>query len=398
MKPPKEAALKGGLFFFGGNFANSVYRFSTIQPEILLAIQNRKELFFFVRIIVNDVEPIYVFAMKAVVISRPGGPEVLQLKDHPTPHAVADEVLIEVKAAGLNRADIFQRKGNYAAPAGVPPDIPGMELAGIVVGCGPEVTQWKPGDEVCALVAGGGYAEYAAVREGQCLPVPQGLSFAEAAGLPEAVFTVWSNVFQRGALKAGESLLVHGGNSGIGTTAIQIAHALGARVVVTTGTDEKGRKCLELGADQFINYKTEDFEQILAGEGVDVILDMVGGAYFARNCNILRPDGRLVYINAMSREPAIADIRQIMSKRLVITGSILRNREYAFKERLAKEVRAHVWPLIEAGKFRPVIYRTFAFSAASEAHALLEKGEHTGKIILTNNQVGNEQGSCAGYV
>lgn len=320
--------------------------------------------------------------MKAIVITKPGGPEVLALKEYPTPGVSGDRVLIEVKAAGLNRLDVFQREGKYPAPAGVPDDILGLEVAGTVAECGPEVTDFKVGDPVCALLEGGGYAELVSVREGQCLPVPDGLSFAEAASLPETVFTVWSNIFQRGHLQPGETLLLHGGNSGIGITGIQIARALGSKVIVTVGSEEKGRTCLGLGADSYINYKTQNFEDELQNEGVDVILDMIGGEYLTKNINILKPDGRLVHINAVDQSPTRLDIKKVMTKRLTITGSTLRSRGYEFKKQLAKEVRKSVWPLIESRQFKPVIFRTFPFSEASEAHRLLENGTHTGKIIL----------------
>ena len=320
--------------------------------------------------------------MKAIVITKPGPPEVLQLKDYAMPTPGKDEVLIEVKAAGLNRADVSQRQGNYPAPAGVPADIPGLEVAGTIVTCGEDVTMWKAGDKVCALLAGGGYAEFVCVKEGQCLAVPGNLSFEEAAGLPETVFTVWHNVFERGRLQPGETLLVHGGSSGIGTTAIQIAHALGSRVVVTVGTDEKGENCVHLGADAFINYKKQDFEKELEKEGVDVILDMVGGNYLQKNLKVLKPDGRLVHINAVDGDKVSLSIRQVMLKRLTITGSTLRSREYGFKKKLAQSVSQHVWPLIKEGKFKPVIYRSFSFNEAAQAHRLLEKSEHTGKIVL----------------
>jgi len=320
--------------------------------------------------------------MKAIVITKPGAPEVLQLKDYAMPVPGKEEVLIEVKAAGLNRADISQRQGNYPAPPGVPGDIPGLEVAGSIVACGEGVTMWKPGDKVCALLAGGGYAESVCVKEGQCLAVPGNLSFEEAAGLPETVFTVWHNVFERGRLQPGETLLVHGGSSGIGTTAIQIAHVLGSKVIVTVGTDEKGENCVQLGADAFINHKKQDFEKELEKEGVDVILDMVGGNYLQKNLNILKPEGRLVYINAMGGDTVSFSIRQVMMKRLTITGSTLRSREYSFKKELAQSVLQHVWPLIKEGKFKPVIYRSFSFNEAAEAHRLFEKSEHTGKIVL----------------
>ncbi|MCJ8153012.1 NAD(P)H-quinone oxidoreductase [Chryseobacterium sp. SSA4.19] len=320
--------------------------------------------------------------MKAIVITKYGGPDVLELKEYPTPEISGDEVLIEVKAAGLNRLDVFQREGNYPAPPGVPADILGLEVAGTVVKCGPDVTDFEIGDKVCALLAGGGYAEYVSVREGQCLPIPDGLSLAEAASLPETVFTVWSNIFQRGSLQPGETLLLHGGNSGIGITGIQIAHALGSKVIVTVGSDEKGKTCLDLGADLYINYKTQNFEDELQNKGVDVILDMIGGEYLAKNINILKPDGRLVHINAVDGSQTNLDIRKVMTKRLTITGSTLRSREYEFKKQLAKEVQKNVWPLIESKQFKPVIFQTFPFSEASEAHRLLENGIHIGKIIL----------------
>ncbi len=320
--------------------------------------------------------------MEAVVITKPGGPEVLALKEYPTPEISGDQVLIEVKAAGLNRLDVFQREGNYPAPASVPYDILGLEVAGTVTECGPEVTDLKVGDKVCALLEGGGYAEFVSVREGQCLPVPDGLSFAEAASLPETVFTVWSNIFQRGNLQPGETLLLHGGNSGIGITGIQIAHALGSKVIVTVGSEEKGKTCLYLGADLYINYKIQNFEEELQNEGVNVILDMVGGSYLAKNINILKPDGRLVHINAVDESGTSLDIRKVMTKRLTITGSTLRSRGYKFKKQLAKEVQKYVWPLIESKQFKPVIFQTFPFSEAAEAHRLLENGTHTGKIVL----------------
>ncbi|WP_027386304.1 NAD(P)H-quinone oxidoreductase [Chryseobacterium gregarium] len=320
--------------------------------------------------------------MEAIIITKHGAPEVLKLQECPTPEISGDQVLIEVKAAGINRPDVFQREGNYPAPEGVPADIPGLEVSGIVVQCGPDVVDFKTGDKVCALLAGGGYAEFVSVREGQCLPIPAGLSFIEAAGLPETVFTVWSNVFQRGRLQPGETLLIHGGNSGIGITGIQIARALGSKVMVTVGSDEKGRKCMELGAEAYINYKTQNFETELQNKGIDVILDMIGGDYLSKNINILNPEGRLVHINAVGGSHVDLDIRKVMLKRLTITGSTLRSREYNFKKQLAQEIRKKVWPLIESKKFTPVIFKTFPFSEAAEAHRLLEDGTHTGKIIL----------------
>ena len=323
--------------------------------------------------------------MKALVITQPGAPEVMQLKDYPTPEPGEEEVLIAVKAAGVNRADVAQRKGNYPPPAGVPADIPGLEVAGVVAKCGPGVTQWKEGDPVCALLAGGGYAGYVTVGEGQCLPVPEGFSFADAAGLPETVFTVWSNVFRRGKLLPGETLLVHGGSSGIGFTAIQLAKAFGSKVFVTVGSDEKGEACLNLGADKYVNYKTQDFEKELAADGVDVVLDMIGGDYLDKNMNILRPDGRLVYINSMKGKGINLNIFKLMQKRIIVTGSTLRSRAYSCKKALAEDIRRNVWPLMTAGKYKPVIYKTFPFSEAPDAHRLMESSLHMGKIILVND-------------
>jgi len=322
--------------------------------------------------------------MKAVIITTPGAPSVLQLQERPMPEIGTNEVLIRVKAAGVNRPDVAQRMGRYPAPAGAPQDIPGLEVAGVIEECGAGVVQWKKGDRVCALLAGGGYAEYVAVDAGQCLPVPKGFSEAEAAGLPETIFTVWHNVFQRGRLQSGETFLVHGGSSGIGVTAIQLAKAFGAKVLVTVGSDEKGQACLELGADQFVNYKTQDFESTFAEAGVDVILDMVGGDYFEKNLNILKPDGRLVYINAMDGNVVNLNIMKMMMKRITITGSTLRARDVAFKTALAAEILKNVWPVLENGMFKPKVFATFPFSEAAQAHELMESSGHIGKIILVN--------------
>jgi len=300
------------------------------------------------------------------------------------PEIGANEVLIRVKAAGVNRPDVAQRMGRYPAPSGAPQDIPGLEVAGVVEECAAGVAQWKKGDGVCALLAGGGYAEYVAVDAGQCLPIPKGFSAIEAARLPETVFTVWHNVFQRGRLQAGETLLVHGGSSGIGITAIQLAKAFGAKVLTTVGSDEKGQACLELGADGFVNYKTQDFETAFAEAGVEVILDMVGGDYFDKNLNILKPDGRLVYINAMHGNSVNLNIMKMMLKRITITGSTLRARDVAFKTALAADLLKNVWPVLENGKFKPVVFATFPFSAAAQAHELMESSQHIGKIILVN--------------
>ncbi|WP_426584472.1 NAD(P)H-quinone oxidoreductase [Mucilaginibacter sp. R-33] len=325
--------------------------------------------------------------MKAIVITQPGGPEVLQLTDRPKPVIANDEVLIKVIAAGINRPDVFQRKGNYPPPAGAPADIPGLEVAGTVIEVGKAVTRWKPGDRVCALVAGGGYAEYCKAPEGQCLPVPASLSFPEAASLPETFFTVWSNVFDRGNLKPGESLLVHGGSSGIGVAAIQMAKALGSTVYTTAGSDDKCSFCEQLGANKAINYKNADFkEEIKAltnGAGVNVILDMIGGDYMPGNIDSLAVEGRLVMINAMNGREVQLDLGKVMAKRLIITGSILRSRDTAFKAAIAQNLEQKIWPLLSSGKIRPIVYKTFDASEAVEAHKLMESSTHTGKIVLT---------------
>ena len=320
--------------------------------------------------------------MKAIVITQPGGPGVLKLLNRETPVPGSDQVLIGIKAAGVNRPDVFQRKGNYPAPAGAPADIPGLEVSGIVTKVGEEVSKWRMGDRVCALLSGGGYAEYAAVPEDHCLPIPRGLNFVESASLPETVFTVWHNVFERGGLKTGEHLLIHGGSSGIGVTAIQIAKAMGARVTITAGSDEKCLACKKLGADDAINYRSQDFEEFVKPGGVDVILDMVGGDYIPKNLRILKDDGRLVFINAMKGGKAEWNALDIMRRRLTITGSTLRSRDPLFKANLASAVFKNVWPIIEAGKFTPSVFKTFPLSLASEAHSLLESSSHIGKIVL----------------
>lgn len=326
--------------------------------------------------------------MKAIAITEPGAPEVLQILEREMPVAAASEVLIKVYAAGVNRPDVFQRKGNYPPPPGAPQDIPGLEVAGVVEETGADVTEWKPGDRVCALLAGGGYAEYALAQAAHCLPVPPSLDYAEAASLPETVFTVWHNVFQRGKLQAGEHFLVHGGSSGIGITAIQLAKAFGATVFTTAGSDEKCAACDGLGADISINYKTSDFEEVLKKWGADVILDMVGGDYIPKNLRLLREEGRLVFINTMKGSKVKgadeADFGLIMRKRLTVTGSTLRNRDYAFKAALTSEIRKNVWPVLEKGLFQPVIARTFPLAEAAQAHALMETSDHIGKIILLN--------------
>jgi NADPH2:quinone reductase len=320
--------------------------------------------------------------MQAIIITQPGAPDVLQLQERLTPQPGNNEVLIKVKAAGINRPDIAQRKGHYPPPPTAPQDIPGLEVAGIIEACGAGVKRWNKGDEVCALLAGGGYATYAIAHETHCLSKPTNLSLIEAAALPETVFTVWHNVFQRGALKPGENFLVHGGSSGIGISAIQLTKAFGAKVFATAGTEEKCNACINAGADRCINYKTEDFEEALKNEGADVILDMIGGDYTPKNIRLLKDGGRLVFINAMKGNEASFNIMDIMRRRLTITGSTLRNRNVEFKAALAAEVEQHVWPLIEANKFRPSIYKTFILRNAAEAHLLMETSSHIGKIVL----------------
>jgi len=321
--------------------------------------------------------------MRAVVISAPGSPDVLRIETRTKPALGETDVLIRVKAAGLNRADVIQRKGHYPAPPGAPEDIPGLEVAGLVESVGTKAQRWNSGDAVCALLAGGGYADYVAVDCGQCLPVPLGISFAEAAALPEAVFTVWHNVFQRGRLAATERFLIHGGSSGIGLAAIQLARLTGARAFATAGTDEKCRACEQAGAERAINYHDEDFESAMKAEGVDVILDMIAGDYVPKNLRLLRPDGRLLFINAMRGAQAEFDVREIMGGRLTITGSTLRSRETAFKRALAAEVERNVWPLIEAGKFRANVFKIFRLEEAADAHRLMESSRHIGKIVLS---------------
>ncbi|WP_183563721.1 NAD(P)H-quinone oxidoreductase [Mucilaginibacter sp. SP1R1] len=328
--------------------------------------------------------------MKAVVITQPGEPSVLQMAERPTPTCATTEVLIKVAAAGVNRPDIKQREGKYPPPANTVQDIPGLEIAGTVVETGPAVTQWKIGDRVCALVAGGGYAEYCTAPQEQCLPIPGNLSFIEAASLPETFFTVWSNVFDRGALKNHETLLVHGGSSGIGVTAIQMAKALGHKVYVTAGSDEKCRFCEQLGAAKAINYKTENFRQVIEqqtdGKGVDVILDMIGGDYTPDNIHSLAVEGRLVLINTMKGKDVQADLSQVMMKRLTITGSTLRARDAGFKGKIAQNLQKNIWPLLASGAIKPVIHAVFKPGEAAKAHELMESSAHIGKIMLNFSQ------------
>ncbi|KAA0990098.1 NAD(P)H-quinone oxidoreductase [Dyadobacter aurulentus] len=328
--------------------------------------------------------------MKAAVITQPGEPEVLQIRELEMPRPNATEVLIKVHAAGVNRPDVMQRQGKYPPPAGASKDIPGLEVAGEIVETGSGVSNWKPGDQVCALLTGGGYAEYAIAQTGHCLAIPAGFSYVQAASLPETIFTVWHNVFQRGQLKPGENFLVHGGSSGIGITAIQLARAMGAgKVFTTAGTAGKCDACVALGADICINYKENDFESVLKEQRVDVILDMVGGDYIPKNIRLLNIDGRLVFINIMkgSRVKSgddYVDYGLIMRKRLTVTGSTLRNRDIKFKTLLALEIRDQVWPILEKGLFKPVIFKEFPLEEAAAAHRLMESSEHTGKIMLVN--------------
>ncbi|RSK44728.1 NAD(P)H-quinone oxidoreductase [Hymenobacter perfusus] len=322
--------------------------------------------------------------MNAIIIRTPGGPEVLEIQSATMPVPAAHEVLIRVAAAGVNRPDVLLRQGKYRGSGDVSGLIPGLEIAGTVVQCGAEVMRWHPGDAVCALLAQGGYAEYAVADARHCLPVPAGWTLPEAASLPETVFTVWHNVFQRGQLQPDETLLVHGGSSGIGVTAVQLAHALGSRVAATVGSPEKAAAVHALGADTVINYKEADFEAVLADTGgADVVLDMVGGDYTAKNLRLLREDGRLVFINAMRGGPAEFNALDIMARRLTITGSTLRPRSAGFKAALALEVERHVWPLLASGAVRPVLHATLPLAQAAEAHRLLESSTHIGKIVLT---------------
>jgi putative PIG3 family NAD(P)H quinone oxidoreductase len=326
--------------------------------------------------------------MIAIEIRAPGGPEVLVPVERPVPVPGAGEVLIKVAAAGVNRPDIFQRLGRYAPPPGAS-DIPGLEVAGTIEQLGPDVRDWRAGDAVCALVTGGGYAEYCAAPGPQCLPVPRGLDLVAAAAIPETFFTVWTNVFERGRLQAGESLLVHGGSSGIGTTAIQLARARGARVFATAGSAEKCAACERLGAERAINYREADFaaavRELTGGRGVDVVLDMVGGEYFARNIDVLAIEGRLVEIATLHGVKAELNIQAIMLRRLTVTGSTLRPRPVTDKAAIADALRRQVWPLLESGVVKPIIHATFPLRDAAEAHRAMEAGAHIGKLVLVTS-------------
>ncbi|KFC66504.1 Alcohol dehydrogenase, zinc-binding domain protein [Bosea sp. LC85] len=324
--------------------------------------------------------------MTAIGFTAPGGPDVLRPETRPVPKPAAGEVLVEVAAAGINRPDVLQRLGGYAPPPGAS-DIPGLEIAGQVVAVGNGVGRFAVGDRVCGLVAGGGYAQYASVHESNALPVPVGLSLIEAAAIPETYFTVWTNVFQRGGLKAGESFMIHGGTSGIGTTAIQLAKAFGATVVATAGSNEKCAACLELGADFAINYRERDFvgaaKEASGGRGIDLILDMVGGDYISRNYEAAAESGRIVQIAFLNGPKAEVDFRRLMMKRLTHTGSTLRPRTIAEKAAIAAELEARVWPLLAQGRCKPVIHSTFPLAEAAAGHRLMESNAHIGKIVLT---------------
>ena len=323
--------------------------------------------------------------MRAIEITQPGKPEVLQPCERPLPELKAGEVLIKVHAAGINRPDVLQRMGHYPVPPGAS-SLPGLEVAGEIVDGDLADSGFRKGDMVCALVQGGGYAEYCAAPLAQCLPLPEGLSAVEAASLPETFFTVWTNVFDRATLAQGETLLVQGGTSGIGVTAIQLATAMGHRVFATAGSDEKCRACEELGAERGINYRSEDFVEVVksltGGKGVDVVLDMVAGDYVAREIDCLADDGRIALIALLGGAKANVDLGQVLRRRLTISGSTLRPRPVAFKAAIARKLREHVWPLFAQGKIKPMIYKTFPLERAAEAHALMESSTHVGKIVL----------------
>lgn len=324
--------------------------------------------------------------MQVVTVTHPGDPGVMALQSGKIPTPGPRDVLIQVAAAGVNRADVVQRQGHYPPPPGASP-ILGLEVAGTIVACGDAVTQWHPGDRVCALVAGGGYASYCVAPDAQCLPIPTDFSVVEAAALPETLFTVWSNVFQRARLGQGESILVHGGAGGVGMAAIQLAHAFGARVFATAGSNAKCDACLEHGADLAVNYNSHDFVDAIKrhtnGNGVNVVLDMVGGSYLQRNLTALAPNGRLVQIAYLEHRLAELDLSMVMAKRITITGSTLRPRSVTEKGEIARELRERVWPLLENGALRPVIDSTFPLEQVAAAHELMESRGHIGKIVLT---------------
>ncbi len=324
--------------------------------------------------------------MRCVEIAGPGGPEMLRVVERPDPTPGTGEVLIDVAAAGVNRPDVLQRQGSYPPPAGAS-DLPGLEVAGTIRAVGAGVSDWRVDDRVCALVNGGGYASLCVAPAGQCLPVPSGLDLVAAAALPETHFTVWTNVFDRGRLRAGESALFHGGTSGIGTTAIQVAVARGARVFATAGSDDKCRACERLGAVRAINYRTSDFvaeiQAATEGRGVDLVLDIMGGSYVARNLNALAVEGRLVQIGLLEGASATIDFWRVMGRRLTITGSTLRARPVVEKGLIAAALEAQVWPLLARGVARPIVHATFPLERAADAHRLMESSTHVGKIVLT---------------
>jgi NADPH2:quinone reductase len=324
--------------------------------------------------------------MRAVEITKPGGAEVLKITERPLPQPRPNEILVKVAAAGVNRPDILQRMGLYAVPPDAS-DLPGLEIAGTVAAVGANVALWKVGDQVCALAHGGGYAEFCAVPEVQALPAPKGLSLTEAASLPETFFTVYSNVFDRGGLKPGETFLVQGGSSGIGVTAIQMVAAMGNRVFATAGSDEKCAACVKLGAEKAFNYRTDDWagqlNAITGGKGINVILDMAGGDYVPKELKLLADEGRLVMIAFLRGNKTEVDLNEVMRKRLQITGSTLRPRPVEFKGQVARSLRERIWPLVESAKIKPVLYKTFPLAEASEAHKLMETSTHIGKIVLT---------------
>ena len=324
--------------------------------------------------------------MICVEISQPGGPEVLKLVERPDPEPGSGEVLIRVAAAGINRPDVLQRRGAYPPPPGAS-DLPGLEVAGTIAAAGAGVEGWRTGDAVCALVSGGGYATMCVAPAPQCLRVPAAVDLVAAAAIPETFFTVWTNVFDRGRLQAGETALFHGGTSGIGTTAIQLAKARGATIFATAGSDDKVRACETLGARRGINYRTDDFVEVIrdvtGGKGVDLILDIMGGSYLNRNLAALAVDGRLVQIGLMGGESASIDLRRVLGRRLTITGSTLRPRSVGEKGAIAAALAREVWPLLEAGTVKPIVYKTFALADAAAAHHLTESSQHVGKIVLT---------------
>ena len=327
--------------------------------------------------------------MRAVGVTKPGGPEVLVVEERPVPQPGEGEILVAVAAAGVNRPDVMQRQGFYPPPPGAS-DVPGLEISGIVAKCGAGATRFKEGDEVIALVPGGGYAEFCTAHESNALPLPEPLTLVEGAGVPETTFTVWHNVFQRGALRRGEWLLVHGGTSGIGTTAIQLGKAFGAFVAATAGADAKCEAMAKLGADRSINYKSEDFVEAVkaatGSRGADVILDMVGGDYLMRNLDAVAEEGRIVMISTLAGPKTNIDLRRIMMKRATLTGSTLRNRPAAFKAELARAIEEAVWPVVGQGRYKPVIDSMFPFDKVVEAHQRIDGGAHIGKIILTMSE------------